>query len=162
MPSSAHSHGAACQQAGTAPEPPIGAHLISPRRGYTHHGIYDGGGIVLHYAGLARNFQRGPIEGVSMERFANGRPVHIECRSTSALAVEEIVSRARSRLGEDRYRLLTNNCEHFVEWSRFGTIRSRQVERWFGPAPMMTRALVSKIGSVLARFRPANPMHAFA
>jgi hypothetical protein len=25
--------------------------------------------------------------------------------------------RARSRLGESRYRLLTNNCEHFCSWA---------------------------------------------
>jgi Lecithin retinol acyltransferase len=27
----------------------------------------------------------------------------------------EVMRRARSRLGEDRYRLLSNNCEHFCE-----------------------------------------------
>jgi lecithin:retinol acyltransferase len=153
---------ATCQQEGEAPEPPVGAHLITPRRGYTHHGIYIGQGLVLHYAGLARNFQRSPVEEVSLERFANGRPVHIECRSTSALAAEDIVNRARSRLGEDRHRLLTNNCEHFAEWSRFGTVRSHQVERWLGPAPVMTRAVVTSIGRWLARFRPENHMHAIA
>jgi hypothetical protein len=121
--------------AGEAPEPPIGAHLITPRRGYTHHGIYAGQGSVLHYAGLARDLRPGPVEEVSLERFANGRPVHIECRSTPALDEQDIVSRARSRLGENRYRLLTNNCEHFSEWSRFGASRSHQVERWLGSAP---------------------------
>jgi hypothetical protein len=151
---------ATCQQAGEAPEPSVGAHLITPRWGYTHHGIYIGQGRVLHYAGLARNFQRGPVEEVSLERFANGRPVHIECRSTSALAAEDIVNRARSRLGEDRYSLLTNNCEHFAEWSRFGAVRSRQVERWLGPAPVMTRAVVTGIGRLLARFRPVDRIHA--
>jgi len=139
-------------QAGKTLEPPIGAHLITPRRGYTHHGVYVGQGSVLHYAGLARDLQSGPVEEVSLERFANGRPVYIECRSTPALDEQDIVGRARSRLGENRYRLLTNNCEHFSEWSRFGTSRSPQVERWLGFAPTVTRSLTAKIGSGLARF----------
>ena len=33
-------------------------------------------------------------------------------------------------LGEDRYRVWTNNCEHFVHWCLSGTARSAQVERW--------------------------------
>ena len=152
----------ACMHAGEAPEPPIGAHLITPRRGYTHHGIYAGQGSVLHYAGLARDLRPGPVEEVSLERFANGRPVHIECRSTPALDEQDIVSRARSRLGENRYRLLTNNCEHFSEWSRFGASRSHQVERWLGSAPTVTRTLVANIGSRLARFRPEGRTGALA
>jgi Lecithin retinol acyltransferase len=159
---SARRRAAPCAQATAAVEPPIGAHLITPRRGYTHHGIYAGHGTVLHYAGLARDFRPGPVEVVSLERFANGQPVHIECRSTSALNEQDIVNRARSRLGESRYRLLTNNCEHFSEWSRFGTSRSPQVERWLGSAPAVTRTLVANIGRGLARFRSEGRMGALA
>jgi Lecithin retinol acyltransferase len=153
---------ALCTQASATLEPPIGAHLITPRRGYTHHGIYAGHGSVLHYAGLARDFRPGPVEEVPLEHFANGRPVHIECRSRPALSERDILSRARSRLGESRYRLLTNNCEHFSEWSRFGTSRSSQVERWLGSAPTVTRTLVARIGRGLARFRSEGPMGALA
>lgn len=39
-----------CERASEAPEPPVGAHLVTPRRGYTHHGNYAGDGSVLHYA----------------------------------------------------------------------------------------------------------------
>ena len=46
------------------------------------------------------------------------------------------VERARERLGEDRYSLWSNNCEHFVEWCLSGTPRSAQVDalraRWRG------------------------------
>lgn len=134
----------ACTQATAVHEPPIGAHLITARRGYTHHGIYAGQGTVVHYAGLARDLRPGPIEEVSIERFANGQPVHIECRSSPALSEQDILRRARSRLGERRYRLLTNNCEHFSEWSRFGTSRSHQVERWLGAAPLVMRKIVGQ------------------
>ncbi|BDB29338.1 hypothetical protein CTP10_R67520 (plasmid) [Cupriavidus sp. P-10] len=40
----------------------------------------------------------------------------------------EIVRRATARLGEDDYRLLTNNCEHFCTWYPSGENRSEQVE----------------------------------
>ena len=84
----------------SAPEP--GAHLITPRRGYTHHGIYVGEGKVVHYA----------------------------IDSPAWFGRAEIVRRARSRIGENRYRLVSNNCEHFCQWSRSGRAYSEQVERW--------------------------------
>jgi len=151
---------ALCEQVTETMEPPIGAHLITPRRGYTHHGIYVGHGSVLHYAGLARNLRPGPVEEVSLERFANGRPIFVECRSTSALNGQDIVRRARSRLGENRYRLLTNNCEHFSEWSRFGTSRSPQVERLLNSAPTVIRTLIAMIGRGVVRIRSEGPVGA--
>jgi MFS family permease len=33
-------------------EPPLGSHLITPRRGYLHHGFHVGSGNVVHHAGL--------------------------------------------------------------------------------------------------------------
>ncbi len=41
----------------------------------------------------------------------------------------EIVRRAWSRIGESRYQLLSNNCEHFCHWCLFGESRSEQVDR---------------------------------
>jgi Lecithin retinol acyltransferase len=68
---------------------------------------------VLHYAGLSRSVRRGPVVQVHLYEFANGQADHIECGSEPALDPQEIVARAQSRLGGSRYRLLTNNCEHF-------------------------------------------------
>jgi hypothetical protein len=137
--------GQICHGKAELSEPPLGAHLITRRRGYTHHGIYAGDGAVLHYAGLSRSICRGPVAQVSLAEFANGRPVQVECRSERALEGREIVARARSRLGESRYRLLTNNCEHFSEWSRFGVSRSSQVDRWIGLSTAVVRGLVSMV-----------------
>jgi Lecithin retinol acyltransferase len=136
-------------------EPPLGAHLITPRRGYTHHGIYAGGGTVIHYAGLSRSIRRGPVAQVHLAEFANGQAVHVECRSERALDEREILARARSRLGESRYRLLTNNCEHFSEWSRFGVSRSRQVDRWFGLPIFAVRGLALMVKQGRSAFRSA-------
>ena len=110
-----------------ADEPPLGAHLVSRRAGYSHHGIYVGGGRVVHYAGLCVSLHRGPIEEVTLERFAAGYEVAIVAHPCAAFSGREAVARARSRLGEDRYRLLSNNCEHLCTWCVDGKGRSEQV-----------------------------------
>jgi hypothetical protein len=118
--------------------PPIGSHLVMPWLGYTHHGIYAGDGKVIHYGALMYSMIRRPVEEVSLEAFAEGRPLFVVTHSEDAFEVAEILRRARSRLGEKRYRLLTNNCEHFVEWCLHDVHRSFQVQtalefpRWFG------------------------------
>ncbi|WP_321921968.1 lecithin retinol acyltransferase family protein [Paraburkholderia guartelaensis] len=110
-----------------ADEPPLGAHLVSRRAGYSHHGIYVGGGRVVHYAGLCVSLHRGPIEEVTLERFAAGYEVAVVAHPCAAFTGREAVARARSRLGEDEYRLLSNNCEHFCTWCVDGKGRSEQV-----------------------------------
>ncbi|WP_260432959.1 lecithin retinol acyltransferase family protein [Burkholderia stagnalis] len=106
---------------------PLGAHLVSDRAGYSHHGIYVGDGRVVHYAGLCASLHRGPIEEVTLERFAAGHAVHIVPHPYAMYAGRTAVLRARSRLGENHYRLLTNNCEHFCTWCVEGTGHSEQV-----------------------------------
>ena len=70
--------------------------------------------------------------------FAEGRPLYEVAHAEAAFDSDEVIRRARTRLGEKRYRLLTNNCEHFVEWCLHGVHRSFEVEtalnfpRWFG------------------------------
>ena len=113
-------------------EPRPGAHLKSARRGYSHHGVYVGHGRVVHYSGLSGAWQCGPVEEVSLLRFANGHEVRIVDHHDPAYSPEEIVRRARSRLGENDYRLLTNNCEHFCNWCCCGVSLSAQVARPFG------------------------------
>jgi hypothetical protein len=108
----------------------IGAHLTTPRRGYIHHGIYAGGGRVIHYRGLSRLLRRGPVEEISIEEFTRGQPLAVRPLTVSAFSGEARVTRARSRLGEDRYRLWSNNCEHFAEWCISGFARSAQVDHW--------------------------------
>jgi hypothetical protein len=123
-------------------EPPLGSHLITPRRGYLHHGIYVGDGKVVHYAGLAGGLHRGPVEEVPLARFTRGRPVWLKSRGPASFECREVIQRARSRVGEDCYRLLTNNCEHFCEWCLRGEHRSYQVE-----------ALLTRVRAVYATIR---------
>ena len=110
-------------------EPALGAHLVTQRSGYEHHGIYVGNGRVVHYAGFAGSAHRGPVEEIELARFAAGHPLSIRTATSARYVGDEAVRRARSRLGENRYRLLTNNCEHFCNWSLDGVSHSAQVER---------------------------------
>jgi hypothetical protein len=115
---------------GGGQEPPLASHLVTPRRGYLHHGIYVGARNVVHYSGLTHGFRRGPVEEVPFALFARGQRVWVRSDVLSDFDVREVIGRARSRVGEDRYRLLTNNCEHFCEWCLHGAARSLQVEAW--------------------------------
>ena len=95
---------------------PLGAHIVTPRRWYTHHGIYVGAGQVVHYQGLSSSLRRGRIAKVGLAEFACGRPVRVHDEAHVVYADIEIVTRACSRLGEDAYDVLRNNCEHFCSW----------------------------------------------
>jgi hypothetical protein len=108
--------------------PERGAHLVTPWLGFAHHGIYAGDGRVIHYGALMYDIIRKPVEEVSIEQFAEGRPVFVVEHGEACLDVEDVLRRARSRLGENRYRLFTNNCEHFAEWCLHGVARSFQAE----------------------------------
>lgn len=126
---------------GLAREPARGAHLSTTRHGYSHHGVYIGEGRVVHYAGLSGGlWQCGPVEEVPVLRFASGNAIRIVEQHTTAYSPEEIVRRARSRLGENDYRLLTNNCEHFCNWCVSGVSRSAQVQQ---PLRLPLRALAA-------------------
>jgi Lecithin retinol acyltransferase len=102
-----------------------------------HHGIYVGDGNVVHYAGLARGHFRGRIEEVSLAQFAHGRSVWTRSCDLPTFGAQEVIRRARSRVGENRYRILRNNCEHFCEWCLRGESRSYQVERFLCSRPAL-------------------------
>jgi hypothetical protein len=129
-------------QFGVEPEGLLaGTHLIAHRRGYTHHGIYLGDGRVVHYAGRIK-YPRGLIEEISLAEFSEGRAFRVEKLESGRFNRHEIVRRARSRLGESRYDLLRNNCEHFCNWCRLGENRSFQVECLTAPLRLLCSALL--------------------
>ena len=107
---------------------PLAAHVVTPRVGYTYHGIYVGNGNVVHYRGLSRGLRAGPVEEVPLAEFAAGHPVRVRPHHRARFDCRSVIARARSRIGENSYRILSNNCEHFCEWCVQGRIRSRQIE----------------------------------
>jgi hypothetical protein len=108
--------------------PPLAAHVVSSRFGYTHHGIHVGDGRVIHYSGLSRGWRGGPVEEVSLAEFGRGRSIRVRLHEGARFDRHAVIARARSRLGESRYRALSNNCEHLCTWCIYGENRSRQVE----------------------------------
>ncbi len=46
-------------------------------------------------------------------------------------SAEETIQRAKGRLGETKYNLITNNCEHFAIWCKTGLHESHQVSALF-------------------------------
>jgi len=127
---------------------PTGAHLVTPRGWYQHHGIYAGDGHVVHYSGYCHGLHTGPVEEVSLEQFCAGRDFATRVHAGSRYTPTEIVERARSRIGEQRYDLLANNCEHFCEWAIMGQSSSVQVERFLASPLALVRRIVG--GAVLA------------
>jgi hypothetical protein len=130
----------------------MGAHIVTQRRSYIHHGIYVGAGKVVHYAGLAQGLRRGPVEEISLARFAAGHGVTVVSDVAPKFEGPEVVRRARSRIGEDHYRLLTNNCEHFCEWCVHGEHRSYQVEARLAlplRALQATQRMIAELQSII-------------
>lgn len=145
-------------------EPPLGAHMLTPRRGYTHHGIYVGNGSVVHYGGFSHGWRRGPVEEVPLSRFSLGRSVWIRTGESGWRDRPDVVTRARSRLGEDCYHLLKNNCEHLCEWCVRCNHRSHQVDEFLDRIRLVSarfRRTLSQIAmraTVPARRRQELPM----
>ncbi|MGF6722010.1 hypothetical protein P3T43_001357 [Paraburkholderia sp. GAS41] len=129
---------------------PLGAHLVTSRGGYEHHGIYAGAGKVVNYAGFAAGHCRGPVVEVSLDCFAAGNAVAIRVHPCAQYIGAEAVRRARSRLGENHYRLLTNNCEHFCAWCLSGESRSQQVETCLAHPRAALHVLASLFMAVVA------------
>ena len=132
---------------GELEQPPLGSHLITPRRGFAHHGIYVGGSKVVHYKSVVCHLRRLPVAEVSLANFAQGRAIWVRGHGQPRFDGTEVTRRARSRLGEDRYRILSNNCEHFCEWCLRDDHRSYQLESLLA----LPRRLASVCGDAIAR-----------
>lgn len=141
---------AACGLASKIEELVPGTRLIVRRRAYFHHGIYVGNGRVIHYAGWFHS-ARGLVEEVTIEQFTEGRRYNIGQTPANRQRGEQITRRARSRLGERRYHLLRNNCEHFCNWCQLGEWRSEQVEALKKPVLVLFGLLQSLRSEPLAR-----------
>jgi len=98
---------------------------------YRHYGIYAGKGRVIHYSGVNSNFgQDVGVRETSLKHFAGGGKCSVvKFVGSQPFSGKETVNRARSRLGEKKYDLIFNNCEHFAFWCKTGRSKSIQVEK---------------------------------
>ena len=113
-------------------------HLECPRQHglFHHHGIDLGDGSVAHYL-EGREILRSPVA-----EFSRGQPIQVvPYPEGSCSPASETLRRALSRLGEQNYNLLFNNCEHFAHWCKTGRHRSTQVEDWLHTGSLGALAL---------------------
>ena len=112
-------------------------HLQVPRQHglFNHHGIDLGDGSVAHY------LEGREILRSSREDFSQGQPLSV-IHHDGASPVGVTLRRAMSRIGEQNYNLLFNNCEHFATWCKTGRHRSGQIDsglerarQWSGLLP---------------------------
>ena len=126
---------------------PIGAHLVVKHFGYSHHGIYAGRGRVIHYSGFAHFFKKRPIEVTTLEKFSQGKPIHIQSYPRAKYQGRKVVRRIRSRMHENHYHLIINNCEHLCTWAITGVESSTQVVKMLNR--LTTIGYISSIMSIM-------------
>lgn len=97
-----------------------GDHILTSRGVYTHHGIVLNATSVIHY------LKTGVIKS-NLQEFAKGAPISLHPTLTRTFTHNETVYRAKSRLGENNYNLIFNNCECFANWCVQGLSYSGQV-----------------------------------
>ncbi|WP_369325470.1 lecithin retinol acyltransferase family protein [Aeromonas caviae] len=80
------------------PLPQPGDHLVSPRAGYQHHGLYLGDYQVIHYQGVSAGIHSGQIAITTLAEFGQGRGYRIQHHRSRVFNREESIDRAYSRL----------------------------------------------------------------
>ena len=123
----------------------VGDHLVTPRTGYTHHGLYIGNQEVIHYEGKFGS-DSGRIAKVSLAEFCEGTSCLVRDYPLRVYGRKESVERACKRLGEKDYHLILNNCEQFVAWCIMGIGYSEQINTVVSAA-IETKALMETQGT---------------
>ena len=126
--------------------------LTEPRRGlqygdvicvrrmvglYDHYGIYESDNVIYEYAADSGDFgKKATVHITTLKTFMdNSKEVHAVVYPPSEkytlYSPSDTIARARSKLGETKYNLVTNNCEHFAVWCKTGVQKSGQVRGFF-------------------------------
>lgn len=120
---------------------PVGAHVVQPGafgvKDLLHHALYMGNHKVVHYYGdpyiqqsmFGKDRSSVRIDDIKLlqdnAKQAN-TGLFIHHHPHTIFSAEQAVQRALSRLGEKKYNLLNNNCEHLVYWTLYNTPYSIQ------------------------------------
>lgn len=109
---------------------------------YEHHGIDCGDGTAIHYRKPSEI-----VERTSLETFSRGQKIYIRPYPLRYIP-DTTIRRAESRLGENKYNLLFNNCEHFATWCVTGISDSRQIRNFI---PVLSQINVDTLNEPIAR-----------
>lgn len=102
-----------------------------------HYGIFVSEDEVIQFGlppmpGSAVDFQSIKVLSTDIDTFACGKivekAVYSQSEKHSKFPPDEVISRARGRIGQGGYHLIHNNCEHFVNECVFGVKVSWQEE----------------------------------
>lgn len=98
--------------------------LLNLQGVYEHHGIDCGDNTVIHYRKPSET-----VERTSLATFSRGNAIYVKSYPREFHFIPDVVvQRAESRLGEQKYNLLFNNCEHFSTWCKTGISYSQQIK----------------------------------
>ena len=99
---------------------------------YYQHVVYIGNGRVIHFSGAGSEIStksRVIVEDSIADFVKDGVVMVLNVPSDKRLPLEEIIARAKSRIGETDYNLIGNNCEHFASWCVEDKPISEQINR---------------------------------
>jgi len=101
--------------------------------GIIHHGFCDGKGNVIEYLADPNDDKKMIIHKRTFkdfmersEKYGRFQEIH---HPDPKYSVDESIARAESRIGEEEYSMMGNNCEHFVNWVIEGEPKSEQFEQ---------------------------------
>lgn len=114
-----------------------GDHVRVCMGAYYHHGIYEGDGVVIHFAGENMATLTDPanvrVRRDPLSKFGQAGDIEVRQYTLSQrigkYPVKKILANARARLGEGGYDAIYNNCEHFVNACVFGEAYSLQIDK---------------------------------
>lgn len=95
---------------------------------YDHYAVYAGGGEVIDYC----VYNRTKTDGEIVQRYVGdddllSQRYHV-ANDFTLLPREKVLARAESRIEENEYNLLYNNCEHFARSCEGTSYSSSQVQ----------------------------------
>lgn len=104
---------------------------------YAHHGVYVSDDEVIHFTGKdsdsVLDWSKCEVVKTDLATFLKGGTLEVKEYTDEEFqdlySPEQIVTYARSCIGDKGYNLAFNNCEHFANVCTLGRFRSQQVER---------------------------------
>jgi hypothetical protein len=111
---------------------------------YSHHGIYAGEGIVIHFKGVEKEKKDPVIRKTEIEKFLKGGKLKRRDYK-KRLPHAETLRIAKEHLSKRGYSLAFNNCEHFATYCAIGKKRSKQIHTVVGGIIGVTFAVTAAV-----------------
>jgi hypothetical protein len=135
-----------------------GDHIYVRRKGflYSHHGIYAGKGLVVHYKGAVKEKQDPAVIITDIDTFLKSGKLRRRAYK-QRLPRSKTLQVARAHLSQKGYSLVFNNCEHFATYCVTGKKKSNQVHKIIGSIATLTLAATGLFIQKKNRAKKENP-----